>query len=69
MFVRLPAFLNDVFAGAVGCRLEAKDGGKHDLYIMTLCVFKAYRRQGVGACGVVFLFSCVVVFVWPVWPV
>jgi ribosomal protein S18 acetylase RimI-like enzyme len=43
------AYDNDVLVGAIACRLEAKEGGKAKLYIMTLGVLAPYRGEGVGA--------------------
>lgn len=46
---RIAAVLNDVYVGAIGCRLEAREDGKQDLYVMTLSVLEAYRKLGLGA--------------------
>jgi hypothetical protein len=42
------ALYNELVVGGVACRLEDREDGKSDLYIMTLSVLAAYRRRGVG---------------------
>lgn len=53
--------LNDVFVGCIGCRLEPREDGKQDLYVMTLSVLAPYRRLGIGKPSTLSIFNILVI--------
>ena len=44
------ALFNDIIVGAIVCRIDIDErSGEQKLYIMSLSVLAAYRREGIGA--------------------